>query len=117
MKKYFITFSFLTLLIITTSGLVVLAQTDNSNNISSIKISSIDDILRIIQNISQWMYRIILVLVVIFVLLAAFTFLTAGEKTENVKKAKHQLTYAVIAIIVAILAFSISTIVQNILTK
>jgi len=56
-----------------------------------------------------------LVLAVVFILLAAFTFLTAGEKTENVKKAKHQIYYAVLALVVAIIAFSVSTIIQNLL--
>jgi hypothetical protein len=86
-----------------------------SDNSGSINIRNIDDILRIISNISKWMYNIILVLVVVFILLAAFTFLTAGEKTENVKKAKHQIYYAVLALVVAIIAFSISTIIQNLL--
>lgn len=84
---------------------------------SSIQINDVQDVIKIINNIAKWMYNILLVLVVIFVLLAAFTFLTAGGKTENVKKARNQIMYAVIALLVALLAFSINAIVINILGK
>jgi hypothetical protein len=92
----------------------VLAQ-QNQLATSSIRISGVQDIIKIINNIAKWMYTILLALVVIFVLVAAFTFLTAGGKTENVKKARNQIMYAVIALVVALLAFSINTIITNIL--
>ena len=100
-----------------TVGLAMPVFAQDAQLEGSINISSIDDVLKIINNVAVWMYRIILALAVIFILIAAFTFLTAEGKTENVKKARQQIFYAVIALIVAILAFSASTIINNILGK
>lgn len=45
--------------------------------------------------------------------MAAFNYLTAGGDQAKVKKASQMLIYAVVGIVVAILAFSISTIVTG----
>lgn len=71
--------------------------------------------LQIIITITKWLYTILLVVAVIFVILAAFKYLTAGGDPTAVKKANSQLIYAVVAIVVAILAFSIKTIVTGII--
>ncbi len=83
----------------------------------TIQVKNVDDVIKIINNVASWMYRIILAVAGIFVLMAAFTFFSAGEKTENVKKARNQIYYAVIALIVAVLAFSITKIVTSVLVS
>lgn len=95
------------------AGMPILAA--QSPQAENIEINNINDILKIINNIATWMYRIILAAAVIVVLIAAFTFLTSGDKPDSIKKAKNQILYAVIGVIIAIIAFSVSAIVANIL--
>lgn len=71
--------------------------------------------LTIVNTIAKWLYTVLLILAVIFVLLAAFTYLTAAGDPGKVKKATNQLIYAVVAIVVAILAFSIRAIVTGVI--
>jgi len=73
------------------------------------------DLLSLIQTITNWFAAIFFVIAVIFIILAAFGYLTAGGEEEKVSKAKKQLVYAVVAIVVALLAFFIPTIIQDIL--
>lgn len=91
---------------------ILAAQSPQAENI---QINNINDILKIINNIATWMYRIILAAAVIIILMAAFTFLTSGDKPDNIKKAKNQILYAVIGVVISIIAFSVSTIITNIL--
>ncbi|MCX8015804.1 MAG: hypothetical protein N2692_00625 [Patescibacteria group bacterium] len=94
--------------------ILIMAQTNEA--LPTIQVKNVDDVIKIINNVAAWMYRIILAIAGIFVLMAAFTFFSAGEKTENVKKARNQIYYAVVALVVAVLAFSIKEIVIKILT-
>lgn len=114
MKKFFIALILINLGLISATS-IIKAQTNEA--LPTIEIKSMDDVVNIINNIAKWMYTIILTVAGIFVLMAAFTFFTAGEKTENVKKARNQIYYAVVALVVAVLAFSIKTIVIAILQK
>ncbi len=63
--------------------------------------------------IVQWIYTIFLIAAVVFVLIAAFQYLTSGGDKEKVKKATNMLMYAAIAVVVAILAFSITRVVGS----
>jgi hypothetical protein len=67
----------------------------------------------IINKIARWLYSIVLALSTIFGLYAAFLYLTGDPK--NVEKAKKQLIYAVIGVVVAIFAFSIDAIIRGII--
>ena len=51
-----------------------------------------------------WFFTGLIVLAVVFVLVAAFKYLTASGDPEKVKAASHQLIYAAVAIVVAIFA-------------
>lgn len=79
-----------------------------------IRNQGIEGWLGVINTIAKWIYTIILVLSVIMILFAAFSYLTAGGDQAKVKKASQMLIYAVVGIVVAILAFSISSIVTGI---
>ncbi len=63
--------------------------------------------------IIRWIYTIFLVVAVVFVLIAAFQYLTSGGDKDKVKKANNMLMYAAISIVIAILAFSITKIVGS----
>jgi fumarate reductase subunit D len=58
-----------------------------------------------------WMFTFLIVLAIIFILIAAYKYLTAAGDPEKVKSASHTLIYAAIAVAVALLARGIPLIV------
>ncbi len=73
------------------------------------------DILQIISNIVNWVFAIFLGLSALFIILAAFQFLTAGGDSTKVSSARDKLLFAAIGIAVAMLSRAITPIVKNIL--
>lgn len=70
---------------------------------------------RIIEKISLWLYRLVMVLSVGFIILSAFYFLRGGDNPVYVKKAKLQLVYAIIGIVIALTSFGIGKFIENII--
>jgi fumarate reductase subunit D len=64
--------------------------------------------------IISWMFWILIAVAVIMVMWAAFIYLTAGDDTEKVHRATKTLTYAAIAVVVALLARGFPALVANI---
>jgi len=60
-----------------------------------------------------WVQWILFAVAAVFFVLAAFTYLTAGGDAEKTGKAKKQITGAVIALIIALLATGITAIINN----
>lgn len=71
------------------------------------------DVFNFISNIITFFFWIIMAFSVILVLWAAFKYLTAQGNPENVQAAQKILLYAVIAIVIALLARSVPTIVSD----
>ena len=63
--------------------------------------------------VGNWMFGILLLLAVIFIIVAAFKYLTSGGDAEKTKSARDFIIYAVIAIAVAILAKGIIALVGS----
>ena len=63
--------------------------------------------------IVDWLFYLLLVAAVIFVLIAAFRYLTAAGDPEKVKAAGNTLLYAAIAVVVALLAKGIPIIAST----
>jgi NAD/NADP transhydrogenase beta subunit len=61
----------------------------------------------------KWIYTIIFIVAVLFILLAAFNFITSKGDQTKVQTAKKQLLYAVIGIAVALLSYGVVNLVQN----
>lgn len=78
------------------------------------EIDTVDDVLNVINKITNWMFTIFIATAVIFILLAAFKYLTSGGGEETAK-AHKMLLYSAVAIAVAILAKGVVNIVQSIL--
>ena len=74
-------------------------------------IGDVGGLFGILTKMLGWVYTIFFVIAAFFILFAAFTYLTAKGDPEKVKGARDQIIYAVIAIVVALLAFSIDKIV------
>ena len=60
-------------------------------------------------------WKVFFIVAVLFIILAAFEFLTAAENAEKIKSAKKQILYASIAIVIAFLSLSAQLIIENFL--
>jgi len=65
--------------------------------------------------ITNWLFYFLILLAVIFIIVAAFKYLTAAGDPEKVKAASHALLYAAIAIVVGILAKAVPSLVGSII--
>ncbi len=71
---------------------------------NTVTVGSLTSTTGIICQAINWLFYGLIVLTVIFVLIAAFRYLTASGDPEKVKAASNTLLYAVVAVIVALLA-------------
>ena len=69
-----------------------------------------------IANIVKWVYIVFFVIAVMFILFAAFTYLTAGGNPEKIKSARTKIIYAAIAIAIALMSVGAVTIIKNFLS-
>jgi len=74
-----------------------------------------EQLIGIIETIANWMFAILLAVALIFILMAAFQFLTSGGDPMRVEKARMNLLYAVIGIAVAFLARGFVALVRLVL--
>lgn len=65
--------------------------------------------------ISSLMGQLLMAVSVAVILYAGFKYLTAGGNEQNVEEATKVLTYAIVGIIVGLLAFAIPEIVRNLI--
>lgn len=78
-------------------------------------ITSTQQIFNILNSVVRYVYVIFFIVAVMFILFAAFSFLTAGGDTEKVKSARNQVLWAVVAIAIALLSVGASAIITNFL--
>jgi len=60
-----------------------------------------------IEEIQNWMFSFLLSFAAVFIIIAAFIFLTSAGDPKKTEKAKNTIIYAVIAIVIAFLARAI----------
>jgi len=70
-------------------------------------------ILDLVVSLTAWFAFIVFALAVVFILYAAFLFITAGGNDETIKKAKDVLLYGVIGIIVALIAYGVVPLIKS----
>ncbi len=63
----------------------------------------------------NWAFGLLIVIAVLFVIYAAFLYLTAAGDEDKTKKAKNYIVYAVIALVVGALARAVVAIVTSFL--
>lgn len=80
-------------------------------------VSSFDDIINLFDKAAKWMYTIFFIVAVMYILFAAYTYLSAGDNSENVKKATKMIKNAIIAIIIALLSGGAALIINSFLTS
>jgi len=79
------------------------------------QITSLQGVLQTLCTVFAWAFYFLIVLAVIFVIIAAFRYLTAAGDPEKVKAAGSTLLYAAIAIGVALLARAVPLVVGSFL--
>ena len=79
-------------------------------------VTSGSELVGLVQALTNWMFVGFLLAAVVFVIIAAFQFLTGGGDPTSLGSAKKKLIWAVIAVIIAVLARAIPLVVQKIIT-
>lgn len=111
MEKILLTLTVVSLLVL---PVVSLAQVVSPTETIPTIITQPGDIIVIIDAIANWIFVILLAVAVIFVLIAAFQFLTSGGAPERISAARTNLLYAVVGVAVAVLARGFITLVKTI---
>ncbi len=102
-------------MILLLSGTVLAAPpTVDTNPPLPVSVTGAQGLVEIVGKVIGWIYTFFFVIAVIFILLAAFTYLTSAGDPTKVTSAKNQLIYAAVAIAIALLALSFTTIVKSI---
>lgn len=78
-------------------------------------IESPDEAVTLLETITNWFFTILMAVAVIMLILAAWTFLTAGGNPDSVTKARQMLVFALIGVAVAILAKGLPALIQALL--
>jgi phosphoglycerol transferase MdoB-like AlkP superfamily enzyme len=73
------------------------------------------DIFDALNTLTDYLFTILLVVAVIFLIIAAFTFITASGDPAKVEKARNFVLYALIGVAVAVAAKGLVMLVQTIM--
>lgn len=76
-------------------------------------INSVNQIPILLTTLLRWGYYIFFFLTAVFVLWAAFDYLTAGGDAKKLEAAKNKIIYAVIAVVIALIATGINAFVGS----
>lgn len=76
---------------------------------------TLDELVEIIAEVGRWIYAIVFALAVIFILVSAFQFLTAGGNPEKLISARQMLIYALVAVAVAVIAWGLPALIKLLL--
>ena len=79
------------------------------------KANTLGGISQIIADVVTWITGLFFVAAILFLFYAAYLYLSAGGDEEQLKKAKNQLIYSIIAIAIALLAGVVKNIVGDLL--
>lgn len=77
--------------------------------------TTMNDIVEYVENAAKWFTTIVLILGVFMLTYAALVWMTAGGDEDKLKSAKKWLIYAIVGIIVALLAWFIVGVVASFL--
>jgi len=71
-------------------------------------------LLALVDVATNWVFAIFVVLSIIFVLLAAFQFVTGGGDAKKIEEARSKLIWATVGILIALLAKGLVPVIKNI---
>ncbi|MEE8131624.1 MAG: hypothetical protein V3T98_01085 [Candidatus Paceibacterota bacterium] len=100
---------------LTAKAAVTYDQFTDTTGLPDAPASSVEELVGILDSILTITYWLALTLAILFIIFAAFTYLTAAGDVEKVKKAHHQIIYAAIAIAVTLIAIGAVQIIETFL--
>jgi len=103
MKKILVGITLVTLI---AAPALVAAQNDKVEEI---------DIIDALESLVDWLFTILLIVAAIFLVIAAFTFITASGDPEKIGKARNFVLYALIGVAVAVASRGLISLVKQIM--
>lgn len=86
-------------------------------NIQPSPVKDFPQAVSVLAQVVHWVYIVFFIVAVLFILFAAYDYLTARGEPETVKKAHRQIFWAAVAIVVALMAVGVEVIVKDFLTN
>ena len=115
-SKIIVSFVIISIGVLTLNNAVAMAQISGIPGVEPVGPQTVGGLVDLVRQIVRWAYIIFFIIAVLMIILAAFSYLTAGGDAEKVNTAKNRLIYAAVAIAVAFLAVSFETIIKNFLS-
>lgn len=80
-------------------------------------INSMQDIINVINQVGVWLATIFWIAAAASVFYAGFLYMTAADDTEKIKKAKKQVLYTIIAVVLGLMAYGLPALLRTILLE
>ena len=74
------------------------------------------DVMDALNSITNWAFTILMAVAALFIIFAAFEFVTAKGEPEKVKSAREYVLYALVGVVVALLARGLVQLIETIVT-
>jgi len=71
-------------------------------------------VIKVLDNIVDWLFSILLIIAVIWLIVAGYYFITAQGDPERIAKARNMVLYALIGVLIAFLARGLVLLVERI---
>jgi|SRR3989304_4612424 len=97
-------------------GALSLVPLVNAQVAQKVDVSTVDKTTTAISNVANALGVVLFALAAIFILIAGFFYLTAAGNQTQLDKAKNTLIYAIVGIVLGLIAFSVPTLVKNFLS-
>lgn len=72
------------------------------------------DTIRVLNNVVNWLFYILLIIAALFLIIAAFQFITASGDPDKVKTARNFVLFAIIGVLVAFAARGLVMFAENV---
>ena len=96
-------------------GALSLVPLVNAQDAEKVDVSTVAETTKVIGNVANALGVVLFALAAIFILIAGFFYLTAAGNQTQLDKAKNTLIYAIVGIVLGLVAFSVPDLVQNFL--
>ena len=78
-------------------------------------VNSGDDVLRIIGNVTTWLWRLFMIITVLVFMYIGFVYLTSSGNPEKIGKANNMIKYGIIGIVIALLSGGMVRLIESFL--
>ena len=72
------------------------------------------DIMRVLDNITNWLFAILLIVAAIFLIVAGYYFVTAQGDPDRIARARNMVLYALIGVLVGFVAKGLVVLVERV---